>query len=539
MLAACPAAGPAASPGGAAEPAAPAASEQEAAPAAEGPKAGGTLRIALSTPVTHLDVSSFNQGHLNEIAAYFYETLFDRKQDGSIEGLLVAESQVSDDGLVHTWTLQPNVTFHDGTPLTAETVKWNFDYRIEEEKPTWDLIPIESVEAVDPATVRVTLTRPAPGMYGVLANKPFSIYDQATYERLGAEGVKNEANGTGPFMVSEFVPNERLVLVKNPNYWQEGLPYLDEVVILSVPDINTRATMLEAGDVEMAFDLSIQDIDRLKGNPDIEILEQFGSRQWYITLNNKKAPTDDVLVRKAINHAVDKQGIIDAIYLGEYATIARAVYLMPTIDGYSDAGVYEYDPAQAVALLEEAGWVDTDGDGVREKDGQPLALDLYTRQGGAAGDIETAELVQAMLAEVGIQTNIIVEDGASFVASVTKEPEEATYHMANLSVGIYTGDAEYVMLTFYACDSAAPRYYNRAYFCDPAVDALIEESETAPTMEARNEIYAQINTMVFEQAPILQLFDVLQTVAIHSNVEGIYFEPAGNNWPGKYAWLDQ
>jgi ABC-type transport system substrate-binding protein len=289
----------------------------------------------------------------------------------------------------------------------------------------------------------------------------------------------------------------------------------------------------------MAFDLSIQDIDRLKSNPDIEILEQFGSRQWYITLNNKKAPTDDILVRKAINLAVDKQGIIDSIYLGTYASIARAVYLMPTIDGYSDAGAYEYDPEQAVALLEEAGWVDADGDGVREKDGQPLALDLYTRQGGAAGDIETAELVQAMLAEVGIQTNIIVEDGASFVASVTKVPEEATYHMANLSVGVYTGDAEYIMLTFYACDSAAPRYYNRAYFCDPAVDALIEESEATTTMEARNEIYAQINKMVFDQAPILQLFDVLQTVAIHSNVEGVYFEPAGNNWPGKYAWLEQ
>ncbi len=503
------------------------------------PQSGGTLDVAFVTTKTDIDVQSANTGSLNEVAAYFYETLFDRMADGSVVGLLVADWEVSDDGLVHTWTLQPDVTFHDGSEFNADVVKWNIDRKIELQKPLWDLIPFESVEVIDPLTVQVTLTRPNPAMYGVLASKPWSMYNPAFVEEVGEDGIKNQANGTGPFMVEEFIPNEVLRLVKNPNYWQEGLPYLDAVNFQIVPDINTRATMLEAGDIDIAFDLSIQDIERLKSNPDIKIYEELGSRQWYITMNNAKAPLDDVAVRQAVNYAVDKEGIIQAVYLGAYATPASAVYLMPTIDGYSDAGSYPFDPEQAATLLDGAGWTDSDGDGVREKDGEPLVLKMYTRKGASAGDIEIAELVQAMLKEVGVEVDLNILDSAAFLSAVTKPSEEADYDLVNLSVGVYTGDAEYVMETFYACDSAAPVYYNRAYFCDPEVDALIEQASTLPTMDERNAVYAEINEMVVDQAPILQMFDVVQTMATSADLEGIYFEPAGNNWPAKYGWLSQ
>ena len=511
-----------------------------AEPAAEGtPKQGGTLRVAYVFIKTDIDVQSANTSDLNEVAAYFYETLFDRMQSGEIVGLLAKEWEVSEDGLVHTWKLQPGVKFHDGSDFNAEVVKWNIDRKVTNKKPLADSIPFANVEVIDELTVQVTLTRPAPGMYGVLAAKPWSMYSPSFVEEVGDEAMKSQASGTGPFMVKEYIPNDTLHLERNPNYWQAGLPYLDELIFQNVPDINTRATMLEAGDVDMAFDLAIQDVERLKSNTEFTVLEEVGSRQWYITMNNVKAPLDDVKVRQAINHAVDKEGIIQAVYLGKYATIARAVYLMPTIDGYHDAGVYEYDVEKAAALLEEAGWVDGDGDGVREKDGEPLSINLYTRKGSAAGDIEIAELVQGMLKEVGISVEINILDSAAFLSTVTKPAAEAEYDLVNLSVGVFTGDGEYIMQTFYACASAAPVYYNRAYFCDEEVDALIEESMAAPNLEARNAIYADVIQRVFEQAPILQLFDIVQIVATSNKVKGVYFEPAGNNWPGKYAWLEE
>jgi ABC-type transport system substrate-binding protein len=503
------------------------------------PTPGGTLTIAFVPLTTDIDVNARNVSTLNEQAQYFYETLFDRNGAGEIVPLLVADSEVSEDGLVHTWTLQPDVTFHDGSAFDAEAVKWNLERKIELQQPLWDLIPFDTIEVVDPLTVQVTLTRPSPGMYGVLAAKTFSMYSPTFAQEVGDEGLKSQASGTGPFTVETFVPNEDLVLTKNPNYWQEGLPYLDSVVFRAVPDINARAIQLEAGDVNMALDLAVQDVERLRTNSAIRVEEGAGSRQYYITMNNAKTPLDDVRVRQALNYAVDKEGIVQAVFLGRYATVAEAVYLNPVVEGFVSAGSYAYDPEQAATLLEEAGWVDADGDGIREKDGQPLNLTLHTRRGGAAGDIEIAELVQGMLQQVGVGVEIIVLDSAAFIAEVTKPVEEATYNLVNLTVGTFTGDAEYIMETFYACDSAAPRYYNRAYFCDEEVDQMIEESSAIPTLEGRNEIYANIVQRVYEQAPVIMLFDVIETAAMQTDVQGVYLEPAGVNWPAKYAWIQQ
>jgi len=336
-------------------------------------------------------------------------------------------------------------------------------------------------------------------------------------------------------MVEEFRPNDTLRLVRNPNYWQDGLPYLDEVVFRIIPDANTRAALFEAGDVDIALGLPVPVTERLRLDSRFNVLQGVGSRQYYITLNNSRAPLDDVRVRQAINYGVDKQGIINAVFLGVGAEIARAVYMTPVVNGYTEAGVYAYDPDRAGELLDEAGWM-MGSDDVRVKDGQPLELSLYTRRGATTGDFETAELVQGMLADIGVRVNLEVFESASFVPAVTVPQEESQYDMANLTFGTVTGDGEYVVSTTYRCDSAAPRLYNRAYFCDPEVDALSDLSRQSATLEERNAIYEDIVTMVFEQAPILQLFNQVQFVPVNADVQGVYFEPAFSNWPGKYAW---
>ncbi len=339
-------------------------------------------------------------------------------------------------------------------------------------------------------------------------------------------------------MVEEFLPNDTLRLVKNPDYWQEGLPYLDEVVFRVITDPNTRSALLESGDVDMAIGLPVPVTERLKNDPRFNVLSEVSARQYYITINNFIEPTNDVLVRKAINHAVDKEGIIRAVFLGVGAEVADAVYMTPVVNGYTPAGVYEYDPELAAELLEEAGWT-MGPDGVRMKDGERLELGLFTRRGSVTGDFEIAELVQGMLAEVGIAVDLQVFESASFVPAVTVPKEDSTYHMANLTWGTVTGDAEYVVSTIYRTDSAAPTLYNRAYYGNPEVDRLSDLSRQAATLEERNEIYAQIIPMVFEDAPILQLFNSVEFLAVNSDVHGIYFEPAFSNWVGKYAWKSE
>lgn len=497
---------------------------------------GGTLTITYAPLINHLDVHTTNTSTANEVAHYHYETLFDRNEEG-VQNLLVRDAEVSDDGLTHTWTLHDGVMFHDGTPCNAEAVKWNLDRKINEKLVLYDLIPWDTVEAVDETTLEVTLTQPSFSIFGTLATKTFSIYSPSFFEEVGVDGIKNQASGTGPFKIDEYIPTEILRMSRNEDYWQDGLPYLDEVIFRAIPDLNTRATMIESGEADISLDLAIQDVDRLKSTDGVQVFEKLGSLLAYITMNNAKPPLDDVAVRQAINYAVDKQGIIDAVFLGTYAQIAKAVYLNETIDGYVEAGSYDYDPDRARQMLDEAGWVEGSG-GIREKDGQPFTINIYTRSGVATGDIEIVELVQAMLGEVGINLEVVVLDSAAFLESVTVEKDVAEYNMVNLTFRTVTGDAEYVVQTTYATDSAAPRLYNRAYFSDAEVDALIAESEKATTMDARNEIYAQIIPLVFEKAPILQLFDMIATVVVSERVQGVYFDPASINWPAKYAWIE-
>ena len=499
------------------------------------PVMGGTLSIAYTSTSPHIDIQATNQGSLSESAHYYYETLFDRNADGELVGLLATGFEVSEDGLAYTFTLQPGVTFHDGTPFDAEAVKYNFERKIELKLPLWESIPWDSIEVVDDLTVRVHLTAPAPHIVPVLSAKTWSMYSPTWAREVGPDGVKSTAVGTGPFMVESFLPNDTLRLVRNPNYWQEGLPYLDAVVFRVITDPNTRAALLESGEVDMALGLPVPTTQRLIGDNRFQVLSGLGMRQYYITLNNHIAPTNDVLVRQAINHAVDKEGIIRAVFLGVGAEVAQTPYMSTPVTGYTPGGVYEYDPERAEELLEEAGWT-MGNDGVRVKDGERLEIGLFTRRGSVTGDYEIAELVQGMLADVGIAVDLQVFESASFVPAVTVPKEESTYHMANLTFGVVTGDAEYVVSTTYRTDSAAPVLYNRAYYGNPEVDRLSDLSRQAATLEERNAIYAQIVPIVFADAPILQLFNSIEFLAASAKVEGLYFEPAFSNWPGKYAW---
>ena len=525
----------------AAQPAAPAAAPEEAAPAAdtadEGPKYGGTLTIAIHN-ISHLDVNGVNSSSTNVFAQLFYETLTDRDAEGVTQPLLIKEIEQSADGLVHTWTLQPNVTFHDGTAFNADVVKWNLDRKLNEQKPMHHLIPFDTIEVVDDMTVKVTLSRPYPGIYNVLAVKTFSMYSPTFFEQVGDEGHRSDAVGTGPFMVDEYIPNEVLRLKKNPDYWQEGLPYLDEVIFRVVPDDQSRATMMEAGEADISLYLSYQDVDRFQADPNITVHEGWGSSNRYITLTTIYPPLDDIRVRKAMNYAVDKEGLAATVFRG-YAVPAPAIVITEAVDGYAEASVYKYDPDKAMALLDEAGWTDTDGDGIRDKDGNPLELSLRTTK-RAGGTFETAELVQGWLKDVGIQINLDIVDAASFLQEINQPIADAPrYEMINIGWGTFTGDAHYPMSSMYSCDALPPKAYNYSHYCNEEIEAMITAADEAATREERNAIYAEVIKAFNEEAPVINLVNLQLVQPMRNHVKGVYPDFAQGIWPAKWAWLDK
>jgi len=514
---------------------------QPAAPAADSgdDRYGGNLKVGVAA-IVHLDPNDVNQYGLNEIVQLFYETLFDRNEDGEVVPLLVKEVSQSDDGLVHTWKLHEGIKFHDGSDFNADAVKWNVMRKIDESKPMGSLLPISNMKVVDDHTLEITLSRLYTGMYNILAVKTFSIYSPSFYEEVGSDGIKTQASGTGPFKVDSYTPNEKLLLVKNDDYWQDGLPYLDSVEFVEVADANTRATMLEAGDIHVAVGTSIQSLEQLKTDENIKVLTGPSSRHYYVSMTNIYEPLDDKRVRQAFNYAIDKEGILEAAFRG-YASVADVTIVNEAVSGYSPAAThpYPYDTDKATALLAEAGWTDSDGDGILDKDGKALELILRTRKGAVPGDYETAELVQGMLLNVGVKVNVDVADTASFLKELNQDIANAPhYDMVNLTWGTFTGDAEYVMKTYVSCDAWPPTYWDYSHYCNEEVDALIQKGDEVPTIEERNELYAQILDIIREDAPTLFLFNGLSTIATRSDVNGLYLDPAQTIWPVKYAWLD-
>ncbi len=505
------------------------------------PQYGGTLVVTIPNLV-HLDVQAVNQISQNLWSQMYYETLFDVNAEGEIEPLLVETYTVSEDGLVYDFKLHEGIKFHDGTDLNAEAVKWNFDRKIDNKLPMFDDLPLESIEVVDEYTIRFTLTQPYTPIFKSLAIKTFSILSPTWAAEAGDEGIKNSACGTGPFVLDEYIPGEVLRVKKNENYWQAGLPYLDEVEFQIVPDNNTRAMMMETGESHTSTDLSFQDIARLSEDPAFKVWSGSGSRAYYFNLVNIHPPLDRINVRKAFNYAMDKDSMASVIFQG-YAVPLRSRLATAALQGYAEQPLYEYDPDKAMALLDGEGIVDTDGDGYREYDGENIEIILWTRKGLEAGDYELAELVQGYLDNIGIKVRIDVQDNASYLASLNNQPVstdknvEPYFDMCNLSWGTFNGDVNYLTKYAWPCSAWPTTYWNYSYYCNEEVDAMINEANSLADVEERDAIYAKIQEIMWDEASDLYLFEKQSVVITTANLYGLYLDAAQTIFPLKWAYF--
>jgi peptide/nickel transport system substrate-binding protein len=503
------------------------------------PVRGGTLTLSIPPLIPHLDTNAVSQTQIVEVVSNIYERLYERDASGKVMPLLVKEETLSPDGLTVTWKLQPNVKFHDGTPFNAAAVKWNIDRKISKKQIQYGLLPFKSIEVVDDLTVRATLSRKSPNLHSILSLGNLSMYSPTFTEKVGDDGIKLQASGTGPFMLEEFKPNQIVRMKRNPNYWRQGLPSLDAIVYRVADDINTRATMLEAGDVDVAREISYPDAQRFKSTKGFKVLEAVGSRQYCIYLNLSRPLVGDVRVRQAMNYAVDKESIIKTVMLGN-AKPATAWLFGPKVDGYTNAGGYPYNPDKARQLLDEAGWKVGPGN-VRQRDGQPLRPVYITRKGSAPGDFEIAEQVQGMLKAVGIDVQLNVVDSATLLSRLNAPGgSQIDYDLLNLANNTFTGDAEYIMLGFYRSADFPPNGFNYSHYSNPRVEALIADSLKTRNLAGRNSVYySQIIKQVVQDAPGILLFDIVMVAPMKENVQGVYLDPAYNLWSVKYAWKEK
>jgi len=326
--------------------------------------------------------------------------------------------------------LRQEVTFHDGQPFTAQAVVETMN-RIVLNDSFAGILKIDqnSTVAVDEYTVEIKPTIPNLQLPGQIAHPIFGI--RAT----GSDPFKGEHTGTGPFKFVEYVPADHIIVEKNPNYWGT-VPQVDRIEFRFIPDPGTRVAVLQAQEADIIYSVPLESAKLLSDASNVRALpSKVSAYQGISVLLAGEKPYNipqDILVREAIGYAIDRSAIIDQAFDG-FATTSQTLIPASILGPHADkvAG-YTYDPERARALLEEAGWQDTDGDGIREKDDRELTLELITGFPTKIANKRTPEIIQVQLRAVGIDLKIIsVPDTKAYEERLTTKQGDLWLEIGN------------------------------------------------------------------------------------------------------------
>jgi len=455
----------------------------------------------------HGSTSDTNYG-INYWSYNFYNTLI-KQEGGEYVGELAEDWTISDDGLTYTFTLRDGVKFSDGTPLTAEAVKTSFEASIEYQGASLGVngmlsALITSMDAPDDLTFVMTLSQPYYGTLNDLTmNNPLGVVNPAAFndDLSLTDGIQAATYGTGPYMYDGDTDGSAYTFVKNPYYWGDD-PEIDEFVIKVIEDNDAKVLALRSGEIDGIFGsmrLSYDAFDELSAESDYTTkISDDTSMTRYMGFNLGSAPFDDLLVRQAVSHAIDQDAISAAVFQGLEQPADK---LFPSTKAFCNVDVptYEYDIEKAKALLEEAGWTDDDGDGIREKDGQTLDLSMcYYQDTGNLSDLALA--IAGGLEEIGITVTSQTMDMMTWFNTVSSGEYDLTL--------FYTYGGSYdpfnVMTNMNSASSGDPVLMQVSAFFENGDDTIVELNSTADE-ERVQEIYEDVLGEMAENALIVPI----------------------------------
>ena len=494
----------------------------EPPPEVTGPTVGGTVTFAFSSDWGTLDPAATAVTFARNIMQFIYDPLLRKNPGtGAIEPGLAESFDLSEDGMAITLNLREGVIFHDGTPLTSEVVKFSFD-RITDPEPGSPMAAqitgnVASIETPDDLTVVINLTQPFAPFLDSLTQISLAPVSPAAVEQFGLDFGQNPV-GTGPFRFVSTVVDEEVVLARNEDYnWapdyynHQGPPYIEELIILNVAEASTRMALIETGEVDMIYNPINAEVPSFDADPGFYII--YGTRPGVpriFVLNTERPPFDDVLVRQAVAWAVDRQRILDEVFEG-IGGVARG-FLTPGLFGYWAEGESQwpgYNLDTAADLLAEAGWADTDADGVLEKDGEIFSI-TYGSIPGFPFD-QMGQILVADLSKLGIEVTIENEEQAAYLADL----RGGKWDLA----GMLFPSTDPDVLTLVAHTDSIDGAWNTARYSNPEVDALIEEGRSTLDQEKRSAIYEQIQMILLEDMPYVPFYVIQNPYIVNARVQ--------------------
>lgn len=459
------------------------------------------LKVAISSDVANWDLVQFPDGDARFVWSLVYETLVRLDSDLNLTPGLAKSWESDETGRIWTFHLQEGVKFHDGTAFNADAVVYSYGDRTYVAKTKTLLL--EKVEKIDDYTVRFTCVKPSP-LPTYLTHIAWPI---ASPSSVDAEGKFTGPIGTGPFKFEKQLKDQEIVLVRNDDYRGEK-PRLDKVVYKVIPDASTRMLALSAGDIDMSIKVPEWDIKELEKDPDITIHRKLSTFTDFMQFNCAQAPFDDVRVRQAVAWAIDTEGIVNSVLDGVNVAARGRAYSPVMMYSTDDLPLYSADVNRARDLLAEAGYADSDGDGILEKDGQPLQIDILISVWTARQQRE-AEACQAQLAKAGIKAELQILETAAM-----DQKEKAGDFDAILRSGFYVWGPYPHHVRIHTSKNMKSHYQSEAY------DSLVAQAEASLDEAEKARLYKEIQTMILAELPAFYLVHEEKVVATRNNVKG-------------------
>ncbi len=456
-------------------------------------KTGGTLRVGMLADHSTLDPP--NVLGLPDIVTvqHTYDVLVNRNPDLTLEPMLATSWETNDDGTEWTFNLREGVKFVDGKEFTAEDVIFTFKRLFEKESPLASVMAEPSnIVAVDDHTVRFEFSEPN----AVLLESIVKYHAHITPSNLDTDRASLETFGTGPFRMTDFIVGERAVFERNPDYFWGDRPYVDSVEYIFLPDPTTRAEALKAGIIDIIYDLDIASIPGIEDHPDTSVLVAPSGSYMNIAMDVREAPFDNVLVRKAMQAATDRQAILEGAQFG-MGGIAYDHPITPGDPVYNDSCLPpEYDPELAKDLLAQAGYPDG------------IDVTLYTATAGAAM-VEMATVFKESAAPAGINVNIEVTPEDGYWSDIWLQKPLTTVW--------WGGRPPYEAISV-VYPTGAP--WGESYYSNPRVDELLGQALGAGDLERQKEIFGELQCILVDEVPrIIPVFRPV-TLGVRNDVRG-------------------
>ncbi len=449
----------------------------------------------------------------------------------------LAESwEASEDGLEYTFHLRKGVKFHSSDTFTptrdfnADDVIFSFERQWKEDNPyykvsggTWEYFNsmsmpdlLKSIEKVDDNTVKFVLNRPEAPMIANLAMDFASIQSKEYADAMEAAGTPEMLNqapiGTGPFQFVAYQKDAVIRYKANPDYW-EGKAAIDDLVFAITPDASVRYQKMKANECQIMPYPNPADIEAMKADPDLNMLEQEGLNVGYLAYNTKQAPFDNPMVRKALNMAMDKQAIIDVVFQGSGKVAKNPI--PPTMWSYDDAVVDDtYDPEAAKKMLDEAG--------VKDLSMKVWAMPVQRPYNPNARRM--AELIQSDFEKVGVKVEIVSYEWGEYLERSKAEDRDGAVLLGWTGDN---GDPDNFLAVLLGCDGVGGA--NRAQWCYQPFEDLIQKAKVTSDMAERTKLYEEAQVVFKEQDPWATIAHSVVFMPVRKEVTGYKVHPLGGH----------